>query len=139
MGKDLSEDEHEINVDEESLQKKKKKKKHKNKEKGDEIVAEEKINDLPSNLIKSNDTKENENFTPNDKTQHEISNLEIKRGETTNDYNELTENVPETTLQPRDKQVVETAAEEHTITEMKASNDKRKYKEKNENVNRNSV
>jgi len=119
--------------------KKKKKKKHKTKNKDDEIMLDGKINDLPSNLIKRNDIAENGSLTHDDKSQHGISNVEIKSSETTDDNNELTEKVIETTLQTREKQIVETSVEEYKVNEKESSSETRKLKEEPKDTDENDI
>merc|ERR1711970_1522577 len=126
-------------LDNDDDHKKKKKKKHKNKTKDDEIIVDEKTNISPSNLIISNDLKENENYTEDDKSQQEELSLEIKRGETTEDNNEPAENVLETTSQLKNKQNSETPGEDQSINGTDSSNEKRKYKEGNRNILQNAV
>jgi len=110
-------------LDNDDEHKKKKKKKHKNSTKDDEIIVDEKTNISPSNLITSKDLKENENYTGDDKSQHEELTLEIKSGDTTGDNNEQTENVQ------KDKQNYETLGKEQSVKGMESSNEKRKYKD----------
>lgn len=113
-------------LENEEEHKKKKKKKHKHKSKDDEVLQDEKLDDIPPNLIKTNDVEEKGSSTHDDRPQFEISPLEIKRNETTDNNNETTESVIETTLQGREKQINETRKDQNKFPEKDTSFVKKK-------------